>query len=292
MGINSMRKIIILLAVILFIPASLWAANPFIGIWSLNVTKTKADNPNAVPKSETLEIAFNQNNIKTTFDGLSSGGQVYHIETDGKWNGEDFPAEGHPNIIAFSINKIDTNSAEFMIKKKDGYIESWQAIVSKDGETMTSTGKGKVNGQEYSGFFVYEKQLALDKEDIEADIQAIKNIIMSWMDAVNKNDVKKMMLVFAEDATRIPPNGPPTIGKEAIRAYYQRMFKEATIKEKDVVKSVDVSCNLGIAHVIWSATVINSNREKANHSGNWLWIFKRMHGGKWLLSYSIWSNEK
>lgn len=132
--------------------------DPFIGSWKLIVAKTNADIPNAIPKSETLEITSQQNDIKTTYDGMSAEGKSYHIETTGKWNGEDTPAKGHPNVIAFAIERIDSHTAEFIIKKKDGYAEYWPAALSKDGKTMTSVGKGKLNGQEYNGSFVYEKQ--------------------------------------------------------------------------------------------------------------------------------------
>ena len=36
-----MRKVIFLLIVILFFPTTLWAADPIIGTWKLNVEKSK-----------------------------------------------------------------------------------------------------------------------------------------------------------------------------------------------------------------------------------------------------------
>jgi hypothetical protein len=57
-----MRKVILLPIIILFFPSTLWASDPFIGTWELNVAKSKFPAAFlealgiAEPKQETIVI--------------------------------------------------------------------------------------------------------------------------------------------------------------------------------------------------------------------------------------------
>ena len=67
---------------------SLWAADPFIGTWKLNVAKSKAPDPSLLPKSEVFKNVAQGNLIKTMFDGVESQGKSFHSEGVGEWNGK------------------------------------------------------------------------------------------------------------------------------------------------------------------------------------------------------------
>lgn len=156
-----MKKAILFLVVFAF-AGSLWAAdNLFIGTWKFNVAKSKVDDPNyKMPKSETWGVVTQKDAIKTTFDGVSSQGKAYHIESVGKWDGKDVPVTGDPTAEAFDTKIIDANTIDFVVKKKPGKIpEPWRATISKDGKTLTSVGKMKGDkGQDINATFVYDKQ--------------------------------------------------------------------------------------------------------------------------------------
>ena len=151
---------IMLILSLLCLPGTLWADNPFIGTWKLNVAKSKADDPEyKMPKDETWRILSQEDSIKTTFDGISSNGKGYHIESTGKWDGKDVPVTGDRTAEAFAIRRIDSNTFEFVVKKKGGKVEEpWRVNVSKDGKTMTSVGKMTgADGNEINAAFVYDK---------------------------------------------------------------------------------------------------------------------------------------
>ena len=129
--------------------------------------------------------------------------------------------------------------------------------------------------------------------DVEADIQAIKDIIKEYEAANNAFDVDRIMKPYAENAMEFRPNEPAFAGKEAIRNRKKLLSDEISdINENYVVKNVEVSGDLAVAHVIWSTrATLKKSGETVNPKGNWIWVFKRRSNMTWELFYSIWSNE-
>ena len=82
-----MGRALLLLAV-LGLVGSLWAADPFVGTWKLNIAKSKAPDPSLLPKSEVFKNVAQGNLIKTMFDGVESQGKSFHSEGVGEWNGK------------------------------------------------------------------------------------------------------------------------------------------------------------------------------------------------------------
>jgi ketosteroid isomerase-like protein len=127
--------------------------------------------------------------------------------------------------------------------------------------------------------------------DVEVDIQAIKNIIAAEEAATNSANID-WPTYYGEETVSIPPNAPPSIGKEAILRSAQKMFEEMSPQEKDVVQDVQVSGNLAVAHVAWSGLITPKvGGEPFNANGNWILVFSRESGNSWKIIYSIWSDE-
>ena len=137
-----------------------------------------------------------------------------------------------------------------------------------------------------------EKAAGESNADVEADIQAIKDIVADINAAVSAADIDTIMSIYADDAVRIPPKEPAAIGKEAIQRDAQKMFEEMSPQEKDVVKDVQVSGNLAVAHIAWSALITpKAGGEPFDANGNWILVFKRESGEAWKVIYSIWNDE-
>jgi hypothetical protein len=153
-----MKKAMLLLAVFGLV-AALWAADPFVGTWKLNLAKSKASNPSLLPKSEIQTNAAQGNGIKTTFDGVDVQGKSYHQEGTGNWDGTDFPFTGDPASDMTAIKKIDANTIAVVGKMAGKEVSHWSVAVSKDGKTMTAVGKFKdEKGKEQSVTAVYDRQ--------------------------------------------------------------------------------------------------------------------------------------
>jgi uncharacterized protein (TIGR02246 family) len=122
--------------------------------------------------------------------------------------------------------------------------------------------------------------------DVEADIQAITDIVAEWEAAYNNADLDRLVSFYADDAIAILPIGPPLIGKEAIQKSAQKMFEEKPSQEKDVVQDVQISGNLAVAHVTsFPSTMPKPAGEPFNAKGNFILVFKKESDGAWKLIY-------
>ncbi len=130
------------------------------------------------------------------------------------------------------------------------------------------------------------------KPDVEADIQAIKDSIAELNVAVNSGDTVRAVALLADDAVLIRPNEPAFIGKDAGRNRTQQEFDELELQDVYEIKNVDVSGDLGVAHIAWSSTATSKDSGKTdNPKGNWIRVYKRQSDGAWKCIYSIWSDE-
>ena len=128
--------------------------------------------------------------------------------------------------------------------------------------------------------------------DVEADIQVIRDSITELNAAVNAGDFDRIMPLLADDIVVIRPNEPALIGKEANRRRSQQEFDELALQDVYEVKNIDVSCDLGVAHIAWSTTATpKTGGEPIKVKGNWIFVFKKHADDTWKIIYSIWSDE-
>jgi hypothetical protein len=155
-----MRKAMFLLAVF-GLAGSLWAADPFVGTWKLNVAKSTFSGP--PPKSDTVKIEAQENGVKVVGDGVDAEGKPTHAETAVKYDGKDYPytttRTGAPSDLTNAVKKIDANTHEDTLKQGGKVVLTVLEVVSKDGKTMTRTLKRRnPQGQDVTSIQVLDKQ--------------------------------------------------------------------------------------------------------------------------------------
>ena len=132
-------------------------SDPFVGIWKLNVTKSKYV-PGPAPKSQTRTWDASG---KVSVEGINAAGKPmsygYPIMKDGK----DYPPMGAiPNKAdTISTKKIDSNTIEANFMRGGKHAESTKFEVSKDGKMLTINAKGtNPDGSAFNNVTVWEKQ--------------------------------------------------------------------------------------------------------------------------------------
>lgn len=139
------------------VAALLWAADPFIGTWKMNPAKSKFTNTTF--KSFTMTTEAQGNGIKWVQDMVVADGKAVHRSWAGKYDGKDYPVVGDPTVDTSSIIKTNPNTVKYTFKKNGKEVDSGQAVVSKDGKTITDVGGEKdANGQAFSYSLFTEKQ--------------------------------------------------------------------------------------------------------------------------------------
>ena len=147
-----------LLLVALTLNVAAAAADQHSGTWKMNPAKSKYS-PGPAPKSNTVKIDSDADNIKLSADGIDAAGNPTHVEYTAKYDGKDYPLTGSPNADTVAIERPDASTIRSTLKKGDKVVMTVTSVISKDGKTRTSTFKGKdAKGQDVNNVVVYDKQ--------------------------------------------------------------------------------------------------------------------------------------
>ena len=112
-------------------------ANPTLGTWKLNESKSKFGEGAGKSLVVVWEKAGGQD--KCTVDGVDAAGKKTHTVWTGKLDGKDYPITGDATSDTRSFNLRSDNTIE-MVSKKDGKtVGEGSIVVSADGKTRTVT---------------------------------------------------------------------------------------------------------------------------------------------------------
>ncbi len=147
-------KVLPVLTLSIFLGA---AEDPFSGVWTLNLMKSKLPPP--LPKSQIVRVEAGASRIRITEEVVDAKGAAMNISVDARFDGKDYPVKGSPFADAVSYRRVD----RFTIKgigKKDGKVVMHETVtVSPDGRTMTGTYSGTdATGKDVTATAIFEKQ--------------------------------------------------------------------------------------------------------------------------------------
>ena len=154
----SATFVTILLLGALALNISAAAADQQSGTWKMNPAKSTYS-PGPAPKSITVKIDSDADNIKLTSDGIDAAGNPTHVEYTAKYDGKNYPITGVPNADTVAVKQIDASTVQSIVKKADQVVMTVTSVLSKDGKTRTSTFQGKdALGADVNNVVVYDKQ--------------------------------------------------------------------------------------------------------------------------------------
>ena len=133
-------------------------SDPQVGVWKLNLAKSKYS-PGPAPKSGTTMIEAAGAGAKVTVDQELADGTKRHWTFTANYDGKDSPVTGNPEADTVARTRINATTVQ-TVSKKGGKVTTTQtSAVSSDGKTRTVTTKGvNAAGQQVSNVAVYEKQ--------------------------------------------------------------------------------------------------------------------------------------
>jgi acyl-coenzyme A thioesterase PaaI-like protein len=149
------------LALIPVLTATLWAADPTIGTWTLNVQRSRFV-PGPPFRSETRSYEEQKDGVKVTIRTVDGKGRqvtsVYLTTADGQRHTVSGSGGGPADAVA--LKRIDDFTAESALLHAGKEIAKTTRTVSRDGKSMTITYKGHDpdgNPVAYTLFFVKSK---------------------------------------------------------------------------------------------------------------------------------------
>jgi uncharacterized protein (TIGR02246 family) len=129
--------------------------------------------------------------------------------------------------------------------------------------------------------------------DIEADVEANKNLNDEWDEAYNAADIDRLMSLYTDDAVRIPPNEPSLIGKEAIQGNFQQNFDQFTTENDSEAVDVKIGGDLAFVRGTWTdIQTPKAGGESLYLNGNFVVINQKQTDGSWKTICEIWSIEQ
>lgn len=156
-----MRKhlLIILIAISAVAIGAQEAKDPLIGVWKLNLTKSKFD-PGPPRRSENVTIElYGSDGIKTTADVVDAEGKSFILVSEGRFDGKEFPVKGDANADTYVMKRIDANTIERTSKKAGKVTITLRRSVSRDGKIQTVTTSGNtVEGKPLNNILIFDRQ--------------------------------------------------------------------------------------------------------------------------------------
>lgn len=133
-------------------------ADPRIGTWKLNVSKSKFD-PGPAPQSLTVKVEAAGKGEKVSPEGVGPDGKPTKTGYTANFDGKDVPLTGSPIADTTSIKRVDARTTERTDKKDGKVVTTLRRVVAQDGKTMTVTTKGtNAEGKPTNNVLVFEKQ--------------------------------------------------------------------------------------------------------------------------------------
>ena len=155
-----MKKVMVGLAV-LSLAGSLWAADPIIGIWKLNIAKSKLPPDMSNIKELSFVIRETGDNYELVATGVQKdGSQFFEKMTSPKQGGfRKYGGGDQAERIAVLEVPMDDITA-YSIRLRNGKVISvTQWILSEDSRTWRAIGKARTSeGMPYEGLQWWEKQ--------------------------------------------------------------------------------------------------------------------------------------
>jgi hypothetical protein len=134
-------------------------ANPIVGDWKLNTSKSKSSK--GLPQQQTTHAEPSGDGVKSTTQATSAAGKSTSYTWTANFDGKDYPISGDAPSGAdtIAINRTNANTFDAKLKKGGKVVQTTKTVYSKDGKTRTQMVKGTdEHGKQTSSTLVYEKQ--------------------------------------------------------------------------------------------------------------------------------------
>jgi len=146
------------LAAVIVVPV-LAQADPQVGVWKLNVAKSKYS-PGPVPTSATTTIEAAGKGTKVSVDQTMPDGSKRQWSVTADYDGKDTPVVGNnPDADTIARTRVNASTVR-TVSKKGGKVTTTQtSAVSADGKTRTVTTKGvNAKGETVNNVAIYDRQ--------------------------------------------------------------------------------------------------------------------------------------
>ena len=119
-----------------------------------------------------------------------------------------------------------------------------------------------------------------------ADSTAIRRTLSDYETALNASNVDSVMPLYTEDGVFMPPQSASAVGKTAVRAAYEAVFRAITLHVRfDVVEIVQMAPEWAFVRTNSSGTVtVHATDARSAEANQELFILRKGVDGRWRIS--------
>ncbi len=141
-------------------PMAARAQDVGVGIWKLNLAKSKYEPASLTPKSQVVRFeVLEGGGMKVIADTVDAQGTRVHTEVGTMFDGKASYVKGGADKDTRVYRRIDNRTYEFVASVNGQVTTTTRTVLSADGKTRTNTTTGKnAQGQTVNSVAVYDKQ--------------------------------------------------------------------------------------------------------------------------------------
>lgn len=127
----------------------------------------------------------------------------------------------------------------------------------------------------------------------QSDLEAINELQRLVDSAIIAGDSEAYVALITDDAVLLPPNSPPVSGKEAIRAWNERMSAQFRIERYEPVDDEVIVMDgwaFRRARFTWTVSSAGGGAPVTD-SGKFMIIYQRQPDGSWKVARDIWNSD-
>ncbi len=109
--------------------------------------------------------------------------------------------------------------------------------------------------------------------------------------ALNNKDAEAASILYAEDASLLPPNEQIVTGRENIKKYWQAALDAGTTNVSVATISTGSDGDLGYEIGRFTLSYTGADGKMIVEKGKYTEILKRTVNGKWISIYGIWNSD-
>lgn len=122
------------------------------------------------------------------------------------------------------------------------------------------------------------------------DQAAIRERSEAFTKAFNTKDATPLLAVYTENATFMPPNQPVLRGKDAMKMFYDDLFKAGASNLKLDVAEVSGHGPLAYQSGSYEMDLKPAGGPTDHDRGKYLFIARKMNG-TWRYEYMVWNSD-
>ena len=122
------------------------------------------------------------------------------------------------------------------------------------------------------------------------DQAAIRQRSEAFVKAFNDKAVDQLLTIYAENSVFMPPNQPVIRGKDALKTFYDDLFKGGASNLKLDLAEVSGHGPLAYASGSYEMDLKPASGSSSRDRGKFLFVLRRM-GDTWRYEYTVWNSD-